>query len=483
MHEPAGAPHPNDVASDPERQRRLRDAAHRKRRRVDPRIVAANMLVLAEKLGSLDDSAMEAELDRARFPEKDRRFVIQLVRGALRHQARLDAAWTRYSHRPVYAVHPLVRAAMRIGSFQLLHLSRVPAYAAVDASVRLVKSKLGSGVGGFVNGVLRKVAEKGFTATLPERVDGPLAYCVQTLSFPAWLVERWRQRYGDECCMNLCETLNERAAPTLRVNVTKSPPAAVIAELAAENIAAAPGRYSPVALTTARLGPVLGSAAHASGLVTIQGEASQLVGLLARQGRGDSVLEMCAGVGGKSFHALERAHGELRLTTADMSPGRLTRMLGEAARLGLPLPARVAMDMREIPPSWARRFNCVLLDAPCSTFGAIRKHPDVKWRPEERLADVRRDQQSLVAAALEAVKPGGEVVYSVCSCESEEVEEILDFAVSGRAGSRRCRAVDLRERLPESCHAALLPRPSLLQTWPGALELDGMSAFVLEVTA
>jgi len=353
----------------------------------------------------------------------DQDLLRELALGTLRWKTALDAEIAGSSRVPLGKLAPNLLEIMEVALYQLRHLDRIPPYAAVSQAVDHARASGGEGASRLVNGVLRAIlllpapAEpKG--AAGGTREAGELA---RFYSHPPFLVERWIERFGVERARRVLEADNASPLLDLLVNPRRTSREALAATLGAEGVATEASPIAPLALTVLSGSP-LRSAAFAAGHFSVQDVGSQLLPLLLPPG--ELLVDLAAAPGGKSLSAV--VHGRARRTAAvDRSRRRLGRVLENVARLGLPEVAAVAADLGALPLR-ARGFERVLLDAPCSGTGTLRKNPEIRYRVTpgaiERLA---RAQEEAVAAAAELLSPGGLLLYSTCSLEAEENERVV----------------------------------------------------------
>jgi 16S rRNA (cytosine967-C5)-methyltransferase len=400
--------------------------------------------------------------ERPELDERDAAFATQLAYGTLRAQGTLDAILTGLVSRPLAELDPRVLDLLRLGTHQLIDL-RVPSHAAVDTTVDLTRAVVGTGASGLVNAVLRKVAAGGDRAQWLATLDGDdeqrLALATD---HPRWIVDAWRDALGNEAELEPA-LLADDAAPEVHLVARRVDRAALAEESGGE-----PGPWSPYAVRLHGGDPGR-LASVRSGVAAVQDEGSQLAGLLlARaplEGRDEAWLDMCAGPGGKAgLLAAVRPDG-VRLTAADRAPHRAE--LVRKALAGETDVEVLAADGRE-PPWAAGSFDRVLLDAPCTGLGALRRRPEVRWRrTEEDVVPLVELQLELLAGALASVRPGGVVAYVTCSPHTEETVGVVDVA----------RARDDVEVLPV---APLFPEvPDLArgdygQLWPHRHGTDAM---------
>jgi 16S rRNA (cytosine967-C5)-methyltransferase len=432
--------------------------------------LAHEVLVRVETEEAFADVLLAHRLEATRLSAADRALVTRLVYDTLAWQGRLDHHLAQLVKRPLPSLDPTVRVALRLGLCQLTVLERVPAHAAVDTSVRLARRGGGPGAAGLVNAVLRRAAREGVARlTWP---DDPVARLAVELSHPRWLVELWICELGVDEARALLAADNQRGRTTLRANLARSTVDELVRELAEKRVQATPGRFAPAALDVAQGGGTLRSLpAFEQGRFAFQGEASQLVTALVAPAAGGRVLDACAAPGGKSC-ALAAAASVVAL---DPHVIGVRRIVAEAARLDVARLHATVGDARH--PPFAGTFDAVLVDAPCSGLGTLRRHPELRWRRQpadvERLAEL---QSRLLTALAPHVRPGGALVYAVCTLTERETTGVVSAFL---ASQPRFHAVDARSVLPEAA-AALVTSEGTLRTLPHRHDLDGFFAVRLE---
>ena len=373
---------------------------------------AFRILLALERAGPtladlLADDEVEALLSR------DRAFLHELLLGTLRHRGALDHALLPLLSRPVGEIDPEPLAALRLGAYQVLRM-RVPHRAAVMESVDLARSAAPRSAG-FVNAVLRRLAREG-EPPAPDPNTEPLRWLTTTGSLPAWLAERWMERLGPDVAVARARAFLERPASVVRLNPRVPDARARLEAAGLESRAmAVPGALE-------LRGPALGRLA-AEGIVYIQDQGSQLVAhLAASKGK---VLDACAAPGGKTTLISDLGGPRARVVAAEVSLSRVRTLSFLVRRWGSPNVAVVAADASR--PPFRDPFDSVLLDAPCTGLGTIGGNPDIRWRLPS--ADVLRHagrQRELLFSVADLVKPGGRLVYSVCSTEPEEGEDVVE---------------------------------------------------------
>lgn len=444
------------------------------------RVAAARALLAIEQRadtlgGVLDDARQFVTAPR------DRALLVEITTGTLRWRNQLDAFIAAASRRSVRQIDPQVLAVLRLGAYQLRHLDRVPDYAVVHESVAAVRALGIASASGFVNAVLRALIRRGPALSLPARPtesshrDAQVSYLSVTLSHPAWLVRRWIERVGFEAAEAWCRFNN--SAPDVAVRAIDSTPIEeILASLRAEGLDAnvAPHVSDAVRLPPGTLGRV---SPELRARLWVQDEAAQLVARLANVHRGERVLDLCAAPGGKTLvmatdlglHDTE----ESTLVAADYRVGRIALLADTLRRARLPVPV-VCLDARSSLP-FRQSFDCVVVDAPCSGLGTIRREPDLKWsRSPEDLPRFAAEQHSMLAAAAETVRPGGRLVYATCSSEPDENIQIVDAFLAGDT-----RFISSDAPASQAVPAHLLDARGHLATRPDQHDLEAFYAAVL----
>ena len=384
--------------------------------------------------------------------DRERALVTELTTGTLRWLAALDHIIASVSSRPLAQLDVEVLHVLRLGAYQLVRLDRIPASAAVDQAVTLVRQIGKASARGFVNAVLRQIVRLGGNHRLPtiptatSSRNEVIAYLSITCSHPEWLVERWLSRLGVDAAMARVRFNNQIPALTLQVNRLRIEPAVLAQQLNEHGVQTAPTRFASHGLTVLSGNPLRTPLAQ-RGLFEVHDEASQLVAELACVRRGERVLDGCAAPGGKTVALATDVGSTGTVVAADLRPARvrlLRTMLQKFGRQNVPI---VRHDLRH--PPFLDAFDCVLVDAPCSGLGTIRRDPDIRWR--RTLVDLTRyanAQRELLAQAAQTVRPGGRLVYATCSSEPEENEEVVEAFLADHPSY---------EPLPAECVGTISP--------------------------
>ena len=420
----------------------------------------------------------------SRLSSADHGLATELVMGVLRWRSRLDSEIAESSDQPLRKLDLEILTALRLALYQLRWLTRIPARAAIHESVELVKRAHKHSAAGFVNAVLRKLAGTSSSASQSAKGlpgQGTIAVIAHETAHPPWMVERWARQYGIETARLVCEYNQVVPATAVRLRSNQAEE-----ELRAEGIDLAPGAL----LASARRiqqGDVTKTRAFRAGRCVIQDEASQLVAALV--GSGSRILDCCAAPGGKTRALADRSPGG-KITAIDLHPhrARLLRTLVGTGSLSATTPSPnirvIAADARSLPISGT--FDRVLADVPCSGTGTLGRNPEIKWRlrPED-LPDLQSRQVAILRSAMERVDSGGRLIYSTCSLEKEENEDVVERELAENASFRLVNCRQELDRLraegeliwPDS---ASLTSGRYLRTLPGVHPCDGFWAAILE---
>ena len=366
-------------------------------------------------------------LSRARDPlsdSRDRALATDLATGTLRWRAALDYQLRRLSAKPLEKLDAAVLDALRLGAYQILYLERVPVSAVVNDSVDLVKTSGVRSAAGFANAVLRRLAREREMLVWPDRSDLVAHLCV-VQSHPAWLVRRWLDRYGEDATEQWLRFNNEPPAMTLATNRLRNTRAELAELLRSEGVETMPTETAPFGLTVTA-GRPLSSAAFRDGRCLVQDEASQIIPELLQAEPAQCVLDACASPGGKTLAAAAQCAPSGRVVATDVRWRRVQLLDTTVTRCRAANVSVVQIGANSPFPFADAAFDRVLIDAPCSGLGTVRRDPDIRWRREPSDFEVlARTQRGLLDRVRPLVRPGGRIVYSTCSSEPEENEEIV----------------------------------------------------------
>lgn len=422
---------------------------------ISPARVAAYETLCAVAAGNLDLPTAIAVARGGLNDDRDRALAAEIATGVQRWRAALDHVIERFASRPIARLDPEVVEILRLSAYQLLHLTRVPASAVVDDAVNLVRRAGKTSATGFVNAVLRRISRRRNELPLPSRPTefsdraAVLDYLSVALSHPRWLAARWLDRMGFDAAETWMRFNNTAAPLVLRANRLRTTRDDLAARLEQEDVRTHPTPFAPDGLLVDD-GLPLRTAAFEEGLFFAQDEASQLVALLAGDPPPARVLDACASPGGKTTAIAAAMEGRGLLVATDLRDRRIELLRRTVASSGARNVRLVQMDLRK-PVPFAAPFDCVLVDAPCSGLGTLRRDPDIRWRRREGdLAALAAAELTMLKQAAEIVAPGGRLIYATCSSEPEENEAIADAFIATARGLTPLPAFDTSRRLPRA---------------------------------
>lgn len=373
--------------------------------------------------------------DQKILEKKDLALIHALVYGAIRWKLYLDHIIGHFSRTPVDKIHPEVMNILRLGIFQLRFMTRIPESAAVNTSVELTKKVEVSRQKGpvwlvkYVNGVLRNAARDMDAVKFPAPEENRTASISVNHSFPMWLVQKWLERYGEKETIALCEFLNSIPEITIRTNTLKTEQKNLIDSLTPFVTEIHTTSFAENGLSFSRpIMPIGQMDSFKKGWFQVQDEGAQLVTEILSPLPGERVLDACAGLGGKTGHIAQLMNNRGIITAMDSDERKLKSLKNEMTRLGITIVETVKHDLdNPLDQNLYGVFDRILLDAPCSGMGVIRRNPDCKWNlTKKNLNRFQKRQIKFLSAVSKLLKPGGTIVYSVCSTEPEENEGVIE---------------------------------------------------------
>jgi 16S rRNA (cytosine967-C5)-methyltransferase len=407
-----------------------------------------------------------------RLSKRDRSLFNALTYGVLRWRGRLDYIISHFSNTPLKKIEPGVVNILRLGLFQIIYLNRIPDSAAVNTAVELTRKIGALRAAGFVNALLRKAAENYSDVAFPALKSDPVAFFATAHSLPVWLARRWYHRYTPETLTALCKTINGIPPITIRTNTLKATRQQLMQSLEgdAEHISPAPDAPDGVLMKKLKR-PIPDLPAFQNGWFQVQDEAAQLVSLLLDPQPGEAVLDACAGLGGKTAHLAQLMKNRGNITAMDKDEKKLQQLDHEMQRLSISIVRPTRHDLNLAPGTKLQgNFDRILLDAPCSGLGVLRRNPDIKWKSSE--ADLKRHarvQKRFLENLAQLIKPNGILVYAVCSVEPEENEAVIDVFLKKNPEFVIDRSLG---KLPRALHSRVEPATGL-KTLPLLNHMDG----------
>lgn len=436
-----------------------------RKRPAGARELAMDVLTQVEQEGAYSNLLLNAALQKASLEKGDAGLATELVYGTIGRLNTLDYFLDRFVKKGIAKLQPWVRALLRLSLYQILYLDRIPEHAVVSEAVNLAKRRGHQGISGMVNGVLRSVLRQKDELTIPDNLPAAERISLQH-SHPKWLVERWIARYGEETTEAICAANNEPPAVSVRVNTTMISREKMLEEMKAAGLDAVPSDISPYGIVVKSGGNMALSSWYRDGMISVQDESSMLVAEAVSPEPGMRILDCCAAPGGKTAHMGELMKDDGEIIANDLHAHKRKLIAEQAARLGLGSVTAVTGDALDLAERYEpKSFDRVLLDAPCSGLGVIRRKPDLKWaKAPEDAREIAGLQRKLLATVSALVKPGGLLVYSTCTIEPAENEETVqafltehpDFIIE--AGQERFSGKIRDEALPRGGGVQILPQ-------------------------
>ncbi len=388
----------------------------------------------------LDQSLNKFSNDLDKLSKQDRALANSIIFGTLRFRAKIDWIITHFSNKKIKTIDSVVIWAIRIALFQIIFLDKIPISAAVNTAVNIVKTRAGQGAANFTNAVLRKASKNHGTILLPDKTKEPALFLSIDKSLPLWLAKRWIKRYGLNKSLEMGDAINRIPVITIRANTLKIDRQTLfkLMENHVKNICFTEYAKDGISFTNPAI-PIHEHGCYKKGLFQVQDEAAQIVTTLLAPEPGESILDVCAGNGGKTAHAAQLMADKGIIIATDTSGKRLNNLDNEIKRLSLKIIKTKQMNiLKQMDKPFENMvtdhdlnngFDKVLLDAPCTGLGVLRRNPDTRWN--KSLKDIKRlaaKQKRLLSKASEFVRPGGILLFAVCSSEPEENEYVIkDF--------------------------------------------------------
>jgi 16S rRNA (cytosine967-C5)-methyltransferase len=441
------------------------------------------VLERVERVRAFADLSLHHALATTELSGTDRALATEIVYGTLRWRGRIDFMLSHVLDRDLKKLEPLVGSILRAGAYQILFADRIPESAAVDESVRCARSMGAERATGLINAVLRRLAREHQEIVVPTLESQPLEHLIHGLSLPPWIAQRWLDRFGVEDAAALARVSNAPPPRTVRANRLRNTTDELLAKLLPNFPEACRANIAPD-------GIILGPGANPgrdpgflAGDYTIQDEASQLVVELLDPQPGERVLDTCAAPGTKATAIAERTGDSGSVMACDRHAGRLRLAARDARRLLLPNLETRARDatqpLEDLILAGGDGFDRVLVDAPCSGLGSLRRNPDARWRIQESaVGALAKQQRALLDQAARVVRPGGTLVYSTCTILAEENEDIVESLLQEHPEFTRTP----RETLPSALEPALR-EDGTLECLPHVHGSDGFYAVRLDRTA
>lgn len=444
--------------------------------KISIRHLAANILNQVHSSQAFASPLINDGLDKnALSGTPDGRLLTHLVYGVLRFQGHLDWILAKFYRGNFEKMDESLKNILRLGLYQLKFSDRLPAFAVVDEAVKIAKI-IHPDKSALVNAILRNYLRRGQKIAFPSVKKNPAEYLAAFHSHPLWLVREWIKIFGPDETKLLCSANNELPPLTLRINTLKILREETKQKLASAGFAPEATKFSPDGLIlNTSANPIQKTDFFEDGFLRIQDEAAQLVSYLINPDGTESILDACAGSGGKATHLAAILKNKGQIVAVDRNTERLAELKQEAARLGINIIETQTGDLSTgLPETLRGKFDHVLVDAPCSGLGTLRRNPEIKWRTTEKdLRNFSAAQKIILQNASAAVKKGGRLIYSTCSLLPRENEMIIDDFLKLNSNFSICQPPALIDK-------HLIDRRGFFHTFPHKHNMDGFFGAILK---
>ncbi len=433
------------------------------------REAALKILYEIDVKGAYSNIALNKYFTGAELRGIDRAFITELVYGTVKWKLTLDRVIAVYSNIRMEKLSPWILNILRMGAYQLLKMTKVPVSAACNESVKLAGRYGHKASAGFVNAVLRKIAQNGVDVAVPSKETDLTGYLSVKYSYPKWLVVKLTGLLGAEFAEGLMDAGNGTPELTIRANTLKVTAEELIKELESEGVASEKGKYAEEAVTIKSNVSIAQLSTFKKGLFQVQDESSMLPARVLSPQPGERVLDVCSAPGGKATHMAQLMENRGTIVARDIHEHKLRLIDDAAARLGTDIIKTELYDAALQDEKNESAFDRILLDAPCTGLGILRRKPDIKWARETKDIDsITTLQRRLIDAASRLVKPGGVLVYSTCTVLPEENEEVVEAFLKQHDDFV---ADDIAAYLPDGL--AVYAKGCMLQLYPNRDGIDG----------
>lgn len=449
---------------------------HRQQDRIsitDARELALSIVYDVTEKGAYANLSLEKALRASKLSINDRKLVTELVNGTIRMIKHLDWVLNLFMQKPVEKQNPWLRNILRISTYQLLFMQRIPDYAAVNSAVELSRKKTSRALSGVSNGVLRNIIRNREQFAYP--LNTQMEYMSVYYSQPEWLTQLWLEQFGPELTESMFKYLNQRAEICLRNNELLGSVAQLIEDLAQENVEASISPYVPWAVRIESMNKNIEQlGVFQQGRFYVQNEGSMLAAAIMDPQPGEQIIDLCCGVGGKTTHFAEKMKNQGNIEAVDLYDHKISLLKENCRRLGINNVQAIQSDILTMSDSGPLRDR-VFLDAPCSGLGVLNRRADSRWRknPAEIMA-LTKLQSALLQKAGTMVRPGGVLVYATCTVNRLENEELVNGFLQENLEFQAEDLATLIPFFPLDENDRLNAQRGFLNLLPGKYNTDGM---------
>ncbi len=414
--------------------------------------------------------ALKKQLDLTELNKLDKALVTEIVYGTLKNLILIDWVLDQFIKTNRNKIKPIIEDLLRCGTYQIMFLDRVPDSAVCNESSELGRKYGHEGIVKFVNGILRNISRSKDKIKYPDKNQEKAKYLSVTYSYPTWIIDKWISEYGESFCEELLKAGNETTDLCVRINSIKTEKEKLMNILDKEDISVENGRYLEEALYLKGISALEERKSFTNGYYQVQDESSMLVAHVLNPKPGDFVIDVCSAPGGKSTHIAEIMENQGSVVSRDIHPHKMQLIERNAKRLGIKIIKAEIYDALKLDENLVKKADKVLVDAPCSGLGIVRKKPDLKYNNSpSTLKDLEKIQLEILKVSSEYVKKGGVLVYSTCTINDGEninvVERFLDL-------NKEFFLEDIEEFLPSMLHSET-SKLGYVQLFPNVHKIDG----------
>ncbi len=440
----------------------------------DPRHIALNVLLFWHKASNTLDSALKSyDRDISLLPLKDKKLCNALIFGVLRQRKSIDWIIDEFSNTALEKISINLLYILRIALFQIIYMDRVPLFASINTSVDIAKKLAGKKKAGFINAVLRKASTDYRNLALPDEKKNLSKFIAVKYSLPLWLSQKWIRSFGFDETKKLCHQINTIPAITIRTNTLKTDRQTLFSKLSlkAETIEKTIGVPEGISFSSPDTA-IDELEEFKQGLFQVQDEAAQMITHILGPEPDEKILDACAGFGGKTGHIAQIMKNSGDIIAADTENRKLESLNMDMQKLGIDIvETKILNILKSSIKDFDFYFDRVLIDAPCTGLGVLRRNPDTKWkRSKNDIARLGAKQKKMLNCAANLVKPGGILVYAVCSCEKEENENVIDNFLKKR------KDFSIDKDFKSDRFKQFINREGYLKTYPHINNMDGFFA-------
>ena len=381
-------------------------------------------LVQIESRNSQIAPVIDTVIRKNQLSEADRRLLTEIVYGTIRWRGHLDWIIHQFT-KPSFQLDLQMSCILRIGVYQLLYLDKIPNHAAINETVELANQK-GQKSKNFVNAVLRAIQRSTDSLIPPQFEVDPISHISSKLSYPEWLVKKWIEQSSPTWTLKFCHASNQIAPVSIRTNTLRTDRHKLAMSLRKNGNHVIESRISPDGLLLTKTEPIRSLSEFQAGLFQVQDEAAQLVAYLLDPQKKSKIVDLCASPGGKATHLAQLVNSVTNVVAVDLSKKKIERIQENCKRLGMINVHTQVANAKTDEIEAVATADSILIDAPCSGTGTLRRHPDIRWkRTAKQILDLANLQLEILINTAMQIKPGAIIVYSTCSIEVEENQKII----------------------------------------------------------